>query len=63
MRKYRHNYTGIQWDLQEGWRRLWRRGGEQAGIFSIFDKSSSFDRLFPNQDFLSGKRLWQFKIC
>ncbi len=28
---------------------------EQAGIFSIFDKSSSFDRLFPNQDFLSGK--------
>ena len=30
---------------------------EQAGIFSIFDKSSSFDRLFPNQDFLSGKGL------
>ena len=28
---------------------------ELAGIFSIFDKSSSFDRLFPNQDFLSGK--------
>jgi superfamily II DNA or RNA helicase len=28
---------------------------EKAGIFSIFDKSSSFDRLFPNQDFLSGK--------
>lgn len=28
---------------------------EQAGIFSAFDKSSSFDRLFPNQDFLSGK--------
>jgi superfamily II DNA or RNA helicase len=28
---------------------------EQAGIFSLFDKSSSFDRLFPNQDFLSGK--------
>ena len=28
---------------------------EQAGIFSVFDKSSSFDRLFPNQDFLSGK--------
>jgi hypothetical protein len=28
---------------------------EQIGLFSIFDKSSSFDRLFPNQDFLSGK--------
>jgi superfamily II DNA or RNA helicase len=28
---------------------------EQAGIFSAFDKNSSFDRLFPNQDFLSGK--------
>ncbi|MGL2995161.1 TOTE conflict system archaeo-eukaryotic primase domain-containing protein [Flavobacterium sp. TSSA_36] len=28
---------------------------EEAGIFSLFDKSSSFDRLFPNQDFLSGK--------
>ncbi|MFV8347919.1 TOTE conflict system archaeo-eukaryotic primase domain-containing protein [Flavobacterium sp. ZB4P13] len=28
---------------------------EQAGVFSLFDKSSSFDRLFPNQDFLSGK--------
>lgn len=28
---------------------------EQAGVFSIFDKSSSFDRLFPNQDSLSGK--------
>lgn len=28
---------------------------EKAGIFSVFDKSSSFDRLFPNQDFLSGK--------
>ncbi len=28
---------------------------EQAEIFSVFDKSSSFDRLFPNQDFLSGK--------
>jgi len=28
---------------------------EQAGIFSVFDKASSFDRLFPNQDFLSGK--------
>lgn len=30
---------------------------EQSGAFSIFDKNSSFDRLFPNQDFLSGKGL------
>lgn len=30
---------------------------EHSGAFSIFDKSSSFDRLFPNQDFLSGKGL------
>ncbi len=30
---------------------------EQSGIFSIFDKHSSFDRLFPNQDYLSGKGL------
>lgn len=28
---------------------------EQADLFSIFDKSSSFDRLLPNQHFLSGK--------
>ena len=28
---------------------------EETGIFSIFDKQSSFDRLFPNQDYLSGK--------
>jgi hypothetical protein len=28
---------------------------EKAGVFSVFDKTSSFDRLFPNQDFLSGK--------
>ncbi len=28
---------------------------EEAGVFSMFDKSSSFDRLFPNQDYLSGK--------
>src|SRR5690554_4820549 len=28
---------------------------ESSGAFSMFDKSSSFDRLFPNQDFLSGK--------
>lgn len=30
---------------------------EQSGAFSMVDKSSSFDRLFPNQDFLSGKGL------
>lgn len=30
---------------------------EETGIISIFDKASSFDRLFPNQDFLSGKGL------
>lgn len=30
---------------------------EQSGMFSIFDKRSSFDRLFPNQDYLSGKGL------
>ena len=30
---------------------------EQTRIFSVFDKSSSFDRLFPNQDFHSGKGL------
>ncbi len=30
---------------------------EMSGAFSVFDKSSSFDRLFPNQDFLSGKGL------
>lgn len=29
----------------------------QAGVISTFDKSSSFDRLFPNQDILSGKGL------
>lgn len=28
---------------------------KQAGIFSVFDKNISFDRLFPNQDYLSGK--------
>ena len=28
---------------------------ELSGAFSKFDKNSSFDRLFPNQDFLSGK--------
>ncbi|MFZ6013822.1 MAG: TOTE conflict system archaeo-eukaryotic primase domain-containing protein [Bacteroidota bacterium] len=30
---------------------------ERSGAFSIFDKDSSFDRLFPNQDYLSGKGL------
>lgn len=30
---------------------------EQSGAFSLFDKSLSFDRLFPNQDCLSGKGL------
>lgn len=30
---------------------------EQVGVFSVFDKNNSFDRLFPNQDFLSGKGL------
>ena len=30
---------------------------EGCGAFSRFDKSSSFDRLFPNQDSLSGKGL------
>lgn len=29
----------------------------QTNIISQFDKNSSFDRLFPNQDFLSGKGL------
>ena len=30
---------------------------EESRAFSMFDKSSSFDRIFPNQDFLSGKGL------
>ncbi|MDT0645167.1 hypothetical protein RM545_00565 [Zunongwangia sp. F260] len=30
---------------------------EQVQLFSLFDKGSSFDRLFPNQDYLSGKGL------
>jgi len=30
---------------------------QETGIFSVFDKTSSFDRLFPNQDFHSGKSL------
>ena len=28
---------------------------EKSGVISVFDKNSSFDRLFPNQDRLSGK--------
>lgn len=28
---------------------------ERIGLFSTFDKNSSFDRLFPNQESLSGK--------
>ncbi|MCG8388283.1 MAG: DEAD/DEAH box helicase [Cytophagales bacterium] len=30
---------------------------ERSGMVSAFDKNSSFDRLFPNQDMLSGKGL------
>jgi superfamily II DNA or RNA helicase len=30
---------------------------QECDVFSVFDKSSSFDRLFPNQDYLSGKGL------
>lgn len=30
---------------------------QKAGIVSVLDKNSSFDRLFPNQDYLSGKGL------
>ncbi|MFN0213173.1 MAG: TOTE conflict system archaeo-eukaryotic primase domain-containing protein [Saprospiraceae bacterium] len=30
---------------------------EEIGAFSVFDKNSSFDRVFPNQDTLSGKGL------
>lgn len=30
---------------------------EDCGAFSKFDNSSSFDRVFPNQDYLSGKGL------
>ncbi len=38
-------------------RKIFKTILEQSGAFSIFDKNSSFDRLFPNQDFLSGKGL------
>ncbi|WP_430812892.1 MULTISPECIES: TOTE conflict system archaeo-eukaryotic primase domain-containing protein [unclassified Carboxylicivirga] len=30
---------------------------QKCGAFSVFDKGSSFDRIFPNQDYLSGKGL------
>ncbi len=30
---------------------------EKSGAVSAFDKNSSFDRVFPNQDYLSGKGL------
>ena len=30
---------------------------EKTDVFSVFDKNTSFDRLFPNQDYLSGKGL------
>lgn len=30
---------------------------ERSGAFSVFEKDSSFDRLFPNQDYLSGRGL------
>lgn len=36
-------------------RKIFKSLLEEAGVFSLFDKSSSFDRLFPNQDYLSGK--------
>ncbi len=38
-------------------RKIFKSLLEQCGSFSVFDKTSSFDRLFPNQDFLSGKGL------
>jgi len=38
-------------------RTLFKHLLEESGAFSIFDNSSSFDRLFPNQDYLSGKGL------
>lgn len=38
-------------------RKLFMHILEGCGAFSPFDKSSSFDRLFPNQDYLSGKGL------
>ncbi len=36
-------------------RKIMFRLMEQIGLISPFDKDSSFDRVFPNQDYLSGK--------
>ncbi|MCW3109789.1 MAG: type restriction protein res subunit, partial [Segetibacter sp.] len=38
-------------------RKIFLRLLEDAGIISPFDKNSNYDRLFPNQDFHSGKGL------
>lgn len=38
-------------------RRIFLRILENCEAFSIFDKSSSFDRMFPSQDYLSGEGL------
>ena len=38
-------------------RKIFRSLLEKTGSFSFLHKSSSFDRLFPNQDYLSGKGL------
>lgn len=38
-------------------RKIFKTLLEEVGVFSLLDKSSSFDRLFPNQDILSGKGL------
>lgn len=38
-------------------RKLLLHALQQAGVVSVFDKNSGFDRLFPSQDRLSGKRL------
>ncbi len=36
-------------------RKIFKSILEHSGAFSMFDKTSSFDRLFPNQDYLTGK--------
>lgn len=38
-------------------RRIFKNFLGRAGGISVFEKNSSFDRLFPNQDYLSGKGL------
>lgn len=38
-------------------RKIFRSLLNETGVVSVFDKKSSFDRLFPNQDTLSGKGL------